>query len=202
MDLDGFRRFRRWLALTIVVLIISTTVILAFCVKKTNEEVEIIDDADEEQDSQNALIIFYLVQICIVLICTASIGFGLIYTLKRRFYLFYKVIKKQIYCMLTVQLISELVFSLLLFLQIVVKPIFISIYQLLTKYSIANSLYILATALIYELLPLSSVMYSLWFSIREKERALSVRFSTPLEVDITKQSAYWSDFRMSIEEKH
>ena len=65
-------------------------------------------------------------QILVVQVCILGIGLGLIYILKRRFYLFYTAIKKQIYIMLTVKLISELLFSLFT-IAMIIKPFFMDI---------------------------------------------------------------------------
>ena len=123
-DFVRYKRFRRVLSITTGTLLIPVTIIFALLVRQESISPGGIDD---DYRSSIWFGIFYVTQLLMLCACTIAIGVLLIHTLKKRFFLFYIVIKRKIVLMLTVQILSELLFSTFVILTLI-RPVFDAIY--------------------------------------------------------------------------
>ena len=95
---------------------------------------------------------------------------------------------------IVVQVLSELLFSGMLFLMSLEAAF--SFFDDLWESALWRGFTVLFVAVLAELFPLSTLILQLRFTVREKERAISIRFTSSLE-STGSHSFMWTDFRIS-----
>ena len=95
---------------------------------------------------------------------------------------------------IVVQILSEFLFSLLLML--LCLDVDFKYINRLWDYPLLRVLFLFAASILGELFPISGVMLQLWFTMREKERAISNRATSSLD-STGNRSFMWTDFRIT-----